>query len=181
MRVHDHTQVIISRCFFCCLPLATGVVGAALAAFGARLMPLQPLFVGLSLSSLAYSFYQAYRTGATCSADGCHVPTALRRRRLVLWLVAFAVVAMLTANLWANWVIYWSCTRRCVAMKNIRVVAAALGMLLLLCGYFPSTVAYAPVATAAPKLSDLKAIDELRTLFNNHVGTVRLVLLLSPT
>ena len=66
-------------------------------------------------------------------------------------------------------------------MKNIRGATAAFGMLLLLCGSFPSTGAYAPVATAAPKLSDLKGIDELRTLFNNDVGKVRLVLLLSPT
>ncbi len=66
-------------------------------------------------------------------------------------------------------------------MKNIRVVAAALGTLLLLSGYFPSTGTSAPVATAAPKLSDLKSVDELRTLFNSDVGKVRLVLLLSPT
>ena len=65
-------------------------------------------------------------------------------------------------------------------MKNTRVVAAALGTLLLLGGYFPSGT-YAPVATAEPKLSDLKGINEFRTLFNNDVGKVRLVLLLSPT
>ena len=66
-------------------------------------------------------------------------------------------------------------------MKNIRVVAAAFAILLLLGGYLPSTGGYAPIATAAPKLSDLKGVDELRTLFNNDVGKVRLVLLLSPT
>jgi hypothetical protein len=97
---------------FCCLPFATGVVGAALAALGARLMPLQSLFIGLSLSSLAYSFYQAYQPGATCSGDMCDAPTALRRRRVVLWAVTLAVVAMLTANWWANWVIYWSLSRK---------------------------------------------------------------------
>src|SRR5262249_37660608 len=102
------TAGTVAAAIFCCLPFATGVVGAALAAFGARLIPLQPLFVGLSLSSLAYSFYQTYRPGATCSADVCDVSTALRRRRLVLWVVTFAVAAMLTANWWANWAIYWS-------------------------------------------------------------------------
>ena len=66
-------------------------------------------------------------------------------------------------------------------MKNIRVMAAAFGILLLLGGYFPFTGGYAPVATAAPKLSDLKGVDELRSLFNADVGKVRLVLLLSPT
>ena len=102
------TAGTVAATIFCCLPFASGVVGAALAAFGARLMPLQPLFIGLSLSSLAYSFYQAYRPGARCAADECDVPTALRRRRLLLWVVTIAVIAMLTATWWANWVIYWS-------------------------------------------------------------------------
>jgi len=102
------TAGTVAATIFCCLPFATGVVGAAVAALGAHLMPLQPLFIGLSVSSLAYSFYQAYRPGATCSTDGCDVPTALRRRRLLLWVVTVAVTAMLTANWWANWVIYWS-------------------------------------------------------------------------
>ena len=102
------TAGTVAATIFCCLPFATGVVGTAVAAFGARLMPLQPLFIGLSLSSLAYSFYATYRPGATCSANNCDVPAALRRRRLVLWLVTLAVVVMLTANWWANWAIYWS-------------------------------------------------------------------------
>jgi hypothetical protein len=59
-------------------------------------------------------------------------------------------------------------------MRNMRVVAAALGTLLLLGGYFPP-------AGAASTLGDLKGVDELRSLFNNDVGKVRLVLLLSPT
>jgi hypothetical protein len=66
-------------------------------------------------------------------------------------------------------------------MKNMRVMAAALAALLLLGGYFPPARASAPVATAASTLKDLKGVDELRSLFNNDVGKVRLVLLLSPT
>jgi hypothetical protein len=102
------TAGTVAATIFCCLPFATGVVGAAVAAVGARLMPLQPLFMGLSLASLAYSFYQAYRPGATCSAECCDATTARRRRRVVLWLVTLAVAAMLTANWWANWAIYWT-------------------------------------------------------------------------
>ena len=34
---------------------------------------------------------------------------------------------------------------------------------------------------AAPSLSDLKSVDELKTLFNQDRGKPRLVLLLSPT
>jgi hypothetical protein len=33
----------------------------------------------------------------------------------------------------------------------------------------------------APTPTDLKGVDELRSLFNSDVGKVRLVLLLSPT
>jgi hypothetical protein len=102
------TAGTVAAAIFCCLPFATGVVGAAVAAFGSRLMPFQPLFIGLSLASLAYSFYQAYRPGATCSSDTCDVTAALRRRRVVVWLVTLAVIAMLTANWWANWAIYWT-------------------------------------------------------------------------
>ena len=36
-------------------------------------------------------------------------------------------------------------------------------------------------AYAAPTLSDLKSVDELKTLFNRDRGKPRLVLLLSPT
>jgi hypothetical protein len=74
-----------------------------------------------------------------------------------------------------------SLVSRVVLMKEMRVVAAALGTLLLLGGYFPSSGASAPVATAPSTLRDLKGVDELRSLFNNDVGKVRLVLLLSPT
>ena len=35
--------------------------------------------------------------------------------------------------------------------------------------------------SAAPTLSDLKSVDELKTLFNQDRGKPRLVLLLSPT
>ena len=37
------------------------------------------------------------------------------------------------------------------------------------------------VLTAASSLSDLRGVDELKTLFNRDVGKVRLVLLVSPT
>jgi len=102
------TAGTVAATIFCCLPFATGVVGAVVAAIGARLLPLQPLFIGLSVASLSYSFYQAYRPGATCSAEACDVPIARRRSRVVVWLITLAVVTMLTASWWANWVIYWS-------------------------------------------------------------------------
>ncbi len=36
-------------------------------------------------------------------------------------------------------------------------------------------------AAARPTLTDLRGVDELKTLFNQDAGKVRLVLLVSPT
>ncbi len=93
---------------FCCLPFATGIIGASMAAFGARFAPFQPFLIGTSLALLGSSFYHAYRSDATCGADRCDVPAGIRRRRAVLWVVTIAVVALVTASWWANWLIYWT-------------------------------------------------------------------------
>ena len=98
----------VAATIFCCLPFATGIVGASVAAFGARFAPFQPYLIGTSVTLLAYSFYQAYRPDPTCAADSCDVPASVRRRRLALWVVTVPVVALLTASWWANWLIYWS-------------------------------------------------------------------------
>ena len=98
----------VAATILCCLPFATGIVGASVAAVGARFVPFQPYLIAVSLSLLAYSFYQAYRRDATCAADGCDVPTSLRRRRITLWCVTVVVIGLVTANWWASWVIYWT-------------------------------------------------------------------------
>ena len=92
----------------CCLPFATGIIGASVAAVGARFAPFQPYLIGLSIVLLAYSFYQAYRREATCAADACDVRTSVRRRRVTLWVVTCIVVGFLTVNWWASWLIYWT-------------------------------------------------------------------------
>ncbi len=38
-----------------------------------------------------------------------------------------------------------------------------------------------PSLAAAPRLTDLRSPEELKALFNNEAGRVRLVLLVSPT
>ena len=98
----------VAATILCCLPFATGIIGASVAAVGARFVPLQPYLIGVSVVLLAYSFYQAYRRDATCSADGCDLPTSARRRRITLWAVTLVVVGLLTLNGWASWLIYWS-------------------------------------------------------------------------
>ena len=98
----------VAATILCCLPFATGIIGASVAAVGARFVPLQPYLITVSLGLLTYSFYQAYRRDATCAADGCDVPTSVRRRRITLWFVSIVTIGFLTANWWATWLIYWS-------------------------------------------------------------------------
>src|SRR5258707_12985110 len=98
----------VAATIFCCLPFATGLMGASVAAFAARFAPLQPYLIGTSLGLLAYSFYQTYRPDPTCAGDRCDVPTSVRRRRVLLWVVTVAVVALVTSSWWANWLIYWT-------------------------------------------------------------------------
>ena len=99
----------VAATMFCCLPFATGMIGAGVAAFGARFAPLQPYLAFLSIGLLGHAFYQVYRPDAVvCVGENCDAPTALRARRLVLWLVAVGVALLLTASWWANWVIYWT-------------------------------------------------------------------------
>ena len=98
----------VAATVLCCLPFATGIIGASVAAVGARFAPFQSYLIGISVGLLAYSFYQAYRPDATCSTDGCDMPTSMRRRRMTLWVVTFVVVGFLTVNWWASWLIYWT-------------------------------------------------------------------------
>jgi hypothetical protein len=99
----------VAATFFCCLPFATGIIGAGVAAFGARFAPFQSYLVTLSLASLAYAFYQAYRPrAAACIGQACELPSSVRDRRVTVWVMAVIVVLLLTASWWADWVIYWT-------------------------------------------------------------------------
>ena len=103
------TAATVTATIFCCLPFATGIIGAGVAAFGARFAPFQPYLATLSIALVGYAFYHAYRPDAVvCVGDDCDVPAALRYRRLALWLVAVGVALLLAAPWWANWVIYWT-------------------------------------------------------------------------
>ncbi len=101
------TAGTVAATILCCVPFATGLIGAGIAAAGARFVPLHPYLIAFSLGLLGYTFYHAYRP-APCSTDACELPSAVRRRRVALWMVSLVVCAMLTASWWANWLIYWS-------------------------------------------------------------------------
>ncbi|MGH9330432.1 MAG: mercuric transporter MerT family protein, partial [Vicinamibacterales bacterium] len=51
----------VAATIFCCLPFASGVLGAGLAAAGARFAPFRSYLAALSVTFLGYAFYQAYR------------------------------------------------------------------------------------------------------------------------
>ena len=94
---------------FCCLPFASGVVGASVAAAGARVAPIRSHLVVLSVAFLGYAFYQVYRRKpADCNDESCDTPITLSRRRLAFWVIAVLVASLLTASWWVNWIIYWT-------------------------------------------------------------------------
>ena len=62
-------------------------------------------------------------------------------------------------------------------LKRMRLIAVGLAVLVVMAlptGTVPSLV-------AAPSLTDLRSVDELKGLFNKDAGKIRLVLLVSPT
>jgi hypothetical protein len=66
-------------------------------------------------------------------------------------------------------------------MSNPLRRVAAVTVLVVMTIWGPSLARSYSVATAAPKLADLRGVDELKTLFNQDKGKIRLVLLVSPT
>jgi mercuric ion transport protein len=103
------TAGTVAATILCCLPFATGLIGASLAAIGSQFAPFRPYLIALSVGLLAYAFYQAYRPNAVvCVGGECRSVVEQRPRRLALWVVAVMVALLLSAVWWANWIIYWS-------------------------------------------------------------------------
>jgi hypothetical protein len=99
----------VAATIFCCLPFASGLVGAGVAAFGAQFAPFRIYFIGLSLACLGYAFYQMYRpSAAQCDDDHCDTSASVRRRRFALFGITALVLLLLTSSWWANWIIYWT-------------------------------------------------------------------------
>lgn len=82
----------------CCLPQILLGVGSA-ASSGLtwlhRLDPYRPLLIGLSLCTMAYGFWQAYRpvTACACETHSAHDYAMERRVKIgVMWFVAVLVL-----------------------------------------------------------------------------------------
>lgn len=72
-----------------------GVSGAWLSSLTA-LEPYRPLFVGLTLAFLGMGFWRLYRPASMCPpGEACAVPSVRRRQRIIFWLMAIPMLALL--------------------------------------------------------------------------------------
>jgi len=75
--------------------LALGIGGAWVANITA-LEPYRPIFVGVALVFLGLAFRKLYLVPAACApGEACAVPASRKRQRLVFWLVAIPLLALL--------------------------------------------------------------------------------------
>jgi mercuric ion transport protein len=86
----------------CILPVAVAVLGVGSAALGAKLEPLRPVFLVLTIAVLGSAFYRAYRAEPCEPGQACAVPSNRRRQRIVLWIVAAVALALTTFPYYAG-------------------------------------------------------------------------------
>lgn len=82
--------------------LALGVGGAWVANVTA-LEPYRPIFIGVALLFLGLAFRKLYLVPAACAPDSaCAVPASRKRQRLIFWLVAVPLIALLAFPWYAS-------------------------------------------------------------------------------
>lgn len=84
----------------CCIGplvlLALGIGGAWISYLTA-LEPYRPIFIGITLLFLAMAFRKLYLVPQACApGDACAVPATRRNQRIIFWIVAVLLVALLT-------------------------------------------------------------------------------------
>lgn len=84
----------------CCIGplvlLALGVGGTWISNLAA-LEPYRPIFVGITLVFLFLAFRKLYLIPRKCSpGDTCAIPSTLRNQRIIFWIVAILLIALLT-------------------------------------------------------------------------------------
>ncbi len=94
----------------CCIgPIAAGILGTGAAALGARLEPLRPLLIGLTVVFLGFAFYRAYRPLTDCAKDQvCATEDGRRVQRIFLWIAAIVALVFSTAPYWWSLLVYLS-------------------------------------------------------------------------
>jgi mercuric ion transport protein len=99
----------VSLTWFCCLPLAAGILGSGFAAVGASLAPSRPYLTGVTVALLGLAFYQAYKPQSVECAPGksCGIGVSRTRQRGLLWVITVITLVLLTTGEWSSWVIYW--------------------------------------------------------------------------
>jgi mercuric ion transport protein len=83
----------------CCIgPVLAVTAGAsALTVVAVRFEPFPPAFLTLTVALLGFAFYGVYRPSpAECAADAACLPSANRRAKLLVWLVAVVVLLLVT-------------------------------------------------------------------------------------
>lgn len=90
----------------CCVgPLVLVLLGAggAWVANLAALEPARPFFVGITLLFLALAFRRLYSAAAVCApGERCALPVNRSRQRVVFWLVAIPLLALLAFPWYAS-------------------------------------------------------------------------------
>ncbi len=87
--------------WLCCLPIATGAFGIALAALAAAIAPWWPVLASASLVLLAVAVFQAVRGGGGLETESCEMSNRGRRRWLFVGIVGVLTVAFLTLPWWS--------------------------------------------------------------------------------
>ena len=76
--------------------LALGIGGTWIS-YLAALEPYRPIFVGITLVFLFLAFRKLYLVPRQCApGDSCALPSVLRNQRIIFWLVAILLIALLT-------------------------------------------------------------------------------------
>ena len=84
----------------CCIGplvlLALGIGGAWISYLTA-LEPYRPIFIGITLLFLALAFRKLYLVPQRCApGDACALPATRRNQRIIFWVVAVLLIALLT-------------------------------------------------------------------------------------
>ena len=88
----------IASCLCCVVPFVfalLGVGGTWLSSLTV-LEPYRPIFVGLTLVFLGVGAWRLYRPASMCPpGETCAVPSVRRRQRIIFWLMAIPMLALL--------------------------------------------------------------------------------------